>query len=218
MLKLFSTIFVLLFPVLPLQALEIKDNLSAEKILKPDIYQIYLLVKTVGKTEEEVLNTLSALDNGIKMLSINYNGGYYQILPIKVWDEKLKRYRQEGFEGSVLYVFKLRKPDKQKRIFQLLENIKKNYPISYSVVEENWAVSNEVLKQIKEKLKAELLREAKLKAKEYGKILKKRCDLKKLHFEEYGTPISPYPTLKVITPKKENKVVKIEASVVYECH
>ena len=213
-------LLILLIPFLltiPLQALEIRDKLSAEKILKPSLYELTIEIKTSGKTEGEVLNVLSAVDNGIKMLNIPYSGGYYRIYPKMVWDENLKKYRQDGFEGVVSYTFRFKNPNKQRRIFELLENIKRNYPTTYSVVREVWVIPQKVLGRIKERLKRELLKEAKLKAKEYGKILDKSCDIKEIRFREFYTPIIPIRSKDVITPNRENKIVKITASVVFDC-
>ena len=218
MFKLLFTPLITFLLTLPLQALEIRDKLSVEEVLKPNLYELTIEVKTSGKTEGEVLNTLSAVDNGIKMLNIPYSGGYFRVYPKKVWDENLKRYRQEGFEGVVFYTFKYKNLNRQKEVFELLENIKRNYPITYSVVRENWSVSDRVLERVEEKLKEELLREAKLKAKEYGRILNKSCTIKELRFKESYTSIYPPESSKdVITPKRENEVVKITASVVFDC-
>ncbi len=208
-----------LFYLLSAFGLEIKDILSVEKFLKPDLLEVSVEITTTGNSEWEVLNTLSAVDNGIKMLNLRYKGGKYIVLPIKIWDEKVHRYRFEGFEGKVIYTFELKNPSDQRRIFYLLDNIKKNYPIRYSVRWVDWVVSHKRLEKVKEELKKELLKEAYQRAEEYGKILGKRCSIKSLSFREW---VKPYPsTTKVqgiVIPKREEKRLKVTASVVYNCY
>ena len=217
MFKSLLTLIVFSLTTLPLQALEIVDKLSAEKILKPHLYRLTISIKTEAKTEGEVLNTLTAADNGIEMLNIPYSGGYYKIYPLKVWDKNSKTYRFEGFEGVVSYTFEFKNPEEQKRVFELLENIKRNYPISYSVIEEGWIIPQRVLERVEEKLKEDILKEAKQKAEEYGKILNKICRIKEIRFSDFSPIHRAGEEKGIITPKAASRVVKITASVVFDC-
>ena len=218
--RLITPLFALLLSVtLPLFGMEIKDFLSAERCLNPDLLEVSVEIVATGKGEEEVLNALSAVDSGIRMLGIPYRGGSYSVLPRKVWDEKSRRYRFGGFEGKVTYTFRLKDPTSQRRIFELLDNVKRNYPIRYSVRWVDWAVSRKRVEEVKGELKRELLKEAKHRAEEYGKLLGKRCSIKTLSFRDWFKP-SPYTAKvqSVITPKREEKCLKVTASVVYSCY
>lgn len=201
----------------PLFGMEIRDTLSAEEYLQPDLLEVSVEIATTGRSEGEVLNTLSAVDNGIRTLNLPYKGGRYKVLPRKVWDKENRRYRFEGFEGRLTYTFELKDPASQRRIFGLLDNLKgKNYPIEYSVRWVGWVVSYKRLERAKEHLKRELLKRAIQRAEDYGKLLKRRCSVKTLSFRDW---FNPYPLRvgNVIVPKREGEVVKISALVVFDC-
>ena len=83
----------------PLFGTEIRDTLSVEEYLQPDLLEVSVEIATTGRSEGEVLNTLSAVDNGVRTLNLPYKGGRYKVLPRKVWDRENRRYRFEEFSG-----------------------------------------------------------------------------------------------------------------------
>ena len=207
---------LILLITLPLFAVQIRDRLEVEEVLKPTLYEVALKVESFAKDEWVLLNTLTAVDNGVKALSLPYEGGYFWIKPVKVPDRITQTYRLEGFKGVVRYTFYLKNPKDSKRIFDLFKNISENYPITYAVEGERWVVPPKVYKREKEKLKEELLIKAKRRAKIYGKELGKDCSLRSITFSTF-TPGGVYKN-SVVSPKREKVRIKVSADVVFSCN
>ena len=208
----FPLLFFLILTV-PLFGLKIEDLLEVSSTIKPSTYGVVIKVETTARDEWSVLNTLSAVDNGVKALNIPYRGGYYKILPLEVVDKNTGTRKVVGFKGFVEYTFLLKDPKGSKRIFDLFRNLKANYPISYSVVAERWIVPPSVYRKTVEELKGELIEEAKRRALEYGKELGLSCAVEELRFY---TPGGVYPN-RIISPVGEEKRVKVTAGVVFKC-
>ena len=199
--KYLFTLLGIFLLTIPLRGTEIRDNLSVEQYLNPDLLEVSVEIATTDRSEEEVLNTLSAVDSYIRRLNLHYRGGKYTVSPRKVWNEKNHRYRFEGFEGRITYTFELKDPSSQRGIFELLNNIKRNYPIRYSVRWVDWVVSHKRLEKVKEELKRELLKRAIQQAEDYGNLLKKECSIKLLSFRDWFNPY-PLKVRSVINPQK----------------
>ncbi len=209
----FPLLFLLILTS-PLFGVKIEDLLEVSTDLKPSTYGVVLKIETTARDEWTVFNTLSAVDNGVKALSIPYRGGYYRIVPLEVTDKRTGTRKVVGFKGTVEYTFLLKNPGESKRIFDLLRNIKSNYPISYSVVAESWIVPPSVYKNTVEELKRELIKEAKRRAFDYGRELGLHCRVEDIRFNTY--PSGGYG-FRPISPVREEKEVKVTARVVFQC-
>jgi hypothetical protein len=221
-------IFLLSFPLsvfsaeTPNKTTLIKDTLEVSKSVQPDVYSLTFRVSSRGKSEENVLKSLSTADEYIRSLNLPYSGGNFRIYPLKEWDSVRKVYRIDGFSGEVLYRFKLKNVLQQEDIFRALNSAKEKFPISYSILDSKWVVSERRKNKTLRDLKMEILNSAKREKKLFEKELKKRCSIKSISFSS----ANPFPILEKVRilkatapqPKKEREEIKLRARVIYICY
>lgn len=200
-------------------SLQIKEKVKVQTEVVPSIYQLLIEVETEGKTEGEVLNTLTAVDNGVKALNIPYKGGYFEVFPLRVYDKNTDTYKVTGFKGSIRYKFLTKEPTQTEKVFYLLENVKRNYPVIYRVLGQGWVVPEEVLEKKREQLREKLIEKIEQLKKFYSKEFRKECEVKRILFEE--GKMNFYPTYRSISspiPQREKENISLAAEVVFECH
>jgi hypothetical protein len=197
--------------------LQIEEKVKVQTEIVPSLYRLLIEVDTKGKSEWEVLNTLTAVDNGIKTLNIPYKGGSFKVYPLEIFDKSTKTYKVIGFKGEIRYEFLTKEPSKTAKIFYLLENIKRNYPITYRVLSENWTIPQKVIKRTKEQLREELIEKVQKLKEFYSEKLNKDCDVKEIRLEDYYNYI-PYRNSPIPTPVKGEKGISLTAEVIFECY
>ncbi|SMO45238.1 hypothetical protein SAMN06269117_10512 [Balnearium lithotrophicum] len=221
-------IFLFSFPLsvfsaeTPNKTTVIKDTVEVSKSVQPDVYSLTFKVSSRGKSEENVLKSLSTADEYIRGLNLPYSGGNFIIYPLKEWDSVRKVYRIDGFSGEVLYRFKLKNVLQQEDIFRALNMAKEKSPISYSILYSKWVVSEKKKSGALKSLKVGILNTARQEKKIFERELNKRCFIKSISFSS----VNPFPILENVRafkitapkPKREREEIKLRARVVYICY
>ena len=207
-----------LLSVLLTFSLQIKERITVKTYIEPSVYVFPVKVSVKARTEDEVLNALSAVDNGVKALNIPYEGGQYEIFPLEVCPKGEKPCKVVGFKGVILYRFLLKNPSDSSRVVYLLENIKRNYGITYLLGKPYWTIPEGVREKIISRLREKLLKRVKDLAGFYSRTFHKECKVEKINFERGFYYPTPYKFSFPPVPKKGKEEISLSAEVVFECH
>ena len=198
-------------------SLQIKERISVKTYVEPSIYVFPVKVLVKAKTEGDILNALSAVDNGVKALGLPYEGGQYEIFPLEVCPKGEKPCKVVGFKGVILYRFLMKNPSDSSRVVYLLENIKRNYGITYLLGKPYWTIPEEVREKILSRLRKKLLKRIKDLAGFYSRTFHKECKVEGINFESSFYYPTPYRISSPPIPKKGKKEISLSAEVVFEC-
>lgn len=218
-----AVVLVILYLFLPLspfcQEVKVSTVLEVTEALMPDLYLLPLTVSTSGDTEREVLEVLGAVDETIRSLGLPYRGGDYSVGPWCWWDKEKERRVCKGYRGSVNYIFRLKEASDQNRVLEAITGFKGHVKMDLSVGTPRWEVSRERVRQRREELELQLVREAKEFAKKLSEGLGQGCRLSEINFEM--RPWGPFPVrakaLHAPEPVRSPQEISVKATVRYIC-
>lgn len=178
------------------------DFLSAERYITPKFLIVEVKITYTDRNEWNVLNVLSAVKDGIRALNIPWSVKKDEVIP--------SMENGGGFEGILIISFKIKDSSKLKRIVYLLDNMKANLGIQFSVLKIEPIAPSTQIKDFTNRLKRAVLEKAVKRALQYQKILNKKCSMYSIHFKN--------PKLLTLEEEKGKRILlKIEAKVEYLC-
>lgn len=170
----------------------IKTIIQDKKGIEPDILAVNVNLSVKGSKESEIINMLSEVDKSIRDLGFEYKGGKFSVYKNCWWENN--KNKCEGFKGSSSYVFELKNPTDQNKVYEKLSYFSGKYKdrLDYSVSQPEWIASKEKTEQIENQLKLSVIDEALFFTQQISKKLNKSCNIKSLDYESdrvYTIPI-----------------------------
>jgi len=190
--------------------LDIKDHLSAKYLAIPQQWEVEIFITATDRGKWNVLNTLSAVKEGIEALEIPHKVIGYKIVSFKQNREKL-------FKGRIIVQFFLRSKSQIKELKNFLENLKGNYPFKYSISSVKATISPKEETKIELLLKEKILQEAQKMAEEYGKLLNKNCTISFISFKREVLHSITVKGEKLFSSNGKGIEIKISAEVTFKC-
>jgi hypothetical protein len=226
-----STVFTLL-PIINAFSDECKECTYIETIIQdkkeiePDILAVSVNISVKGSKESEIINMLGEVDRSIRDLGFEYKGGKFSVYKNCWWENN--KTKCEGFKGNSFYVFELKNPTDQNKIYEKLSYFSGKYKdkLDYSVSQPEWIASKEKTEQIEYQLKLSVIDKALSFTQQVSKKLNKSCNIKSLDYESdqvYPMPI--YRTMLMKTaesvsapePKKDINFIDIKVKTEIIC-
>ncbi|MGB9823154.1 MULTISPECIES: SIMPL domain-containing protein [Thermodesulfovibrio] len=203
--------------------------LEEVKELIPDILSLSVGVNVNTSKEVDAVNILGAVDKSLKNLGFEYRGGKYYVTKNCWWEEN--KQKCSGYKGSIHYLFELKEPSQQNKIFQELANFKEKYgeKMDFIVSTPEWTVSKKNLRNAEDALKIEIIGNAQNFAKKVSEKMGKTCSLTSIDYdirrpswwwkeEEVSYMMKTTKSMvEAPEPKKEEKTVSVKASVKMIC-
>jgi len=198
----------------------IKTIIQDKKEIEPDILAVSVDISVKGSKESELINILGEVDKSIRDLGFEYKGGKFSVYKNCWWENN--KTKCEGFKGSSFYVFELKNPTDQNKIYEKLSYFSDKYKnkLDYSVSQPEWTASKEKTEQIEYQLKLSVIDKALSFTQQVSKKLNKSCNIKSLDYESdqvYPMPIYRTMLMKtaesVSAPEPKNNINFIDIKV-----
>lgn len=156
----------------------IKTIIQDKKEIEPDILAVSVNITVEGSKESEIINMLGEVDKSIRDLGFEYKGGKFSVYKNCWWENN--KTKCEGFKGNSFYVFELKNPTDQNKIYEKLSYFSGKYKdkLNYSVSQPEWTASKEKIEQIEEQLKLSVIDKALSFTQQVSKKLNKTCYIK----------------------------------------
>jgi hypothetical protein len=226
-----STVFTLL-PIINAFSDECKECTYIETIIQdkkeiePDILAVSVNISVKGSKESEIINMLGEVDRSIRDLGFEYKGGKFSVYKNCWWENN--KTKCEGFKGNSFYVFELKNPTDQNKIYEKLSYFSGKYKdkLDYSVSQPEWTASKEKTEQIEYQLKLSVIDKALSFTQQVSKKLNKSCNIKSLDYESdqvYPMPIyramlmSTAESVSAPEPKKDINFIDIKVKTEIIC-
>lgn len=208
----------------------VSTSLKEKKEILPNVLKLAVEVSTQPLPKEiEVINLLGTIDKKVKALEVEYHGGRYYVYKDCQWIKN--KQVCHGYKGFLSYVFELKDPTKQTKIYSLFEEAKKMYgdSLDFSVTNIYWTITEKDLKTITEELKLTLITKAIKFSEKVSKTLNKSCHITTLNLDQRGDGIiiqkasllksfsEEKATIEPPSPKQE-QTVELSAYVVLSCY
>jgi len=203
----------------------IKTIIQDKKEIEPDVLAVSVNITVEGSKESEIINILGEVDKSIRDLGFEYKGGKFSVYKNCWWENN--KTKCEGFKGSSFYVFELKNPTDQNKIYEKLSYFSGKYKdkLDYSVSQPEWTASKEKIEQIEEQLKLSVIDKALSFTQQVSKKLNKTCNIKSLDYESdqaYPMPIYRNMLMKTAEsvsapePKKDVNFmdIKVKAEII----
>lgn len=209
---------------------KISITIEDTKELIPDFLEITVKVNVTTEKEIDAINILGEVDKSLRNLGFEYEGGKYSVEKNCWWEGNIRKCL--GYKGSICYIFELKQPSDQNKIFEILSDFKEEYSkeMEFSVSEPKWIVSKKNLHEVEEELKIGIIDIAKNYAQKFSEKLGKSCDITNINYEVkrplWGElflkgavvpSIMPEAVVEAPEPKKEEKMISVKASVKISC-
>ncbi len=192
--------------------LTVEEPIEVSEEVEADLYEVPFTVEVQSREEERVLNVLHAVDNAVRLLDVEYDGGKFTLQPVK------DKNGSTLFVGRVYYLLKLKNPSDLRKVLETLENLKRNYPeMVFSVGYGRWTVEPSKVKKVKVELKRELFGKVLKEVKNLSETLGAECRVKKVHLSEGTYPFIPFK-INIPNPKKGKVKIELRAEVIFECY
>ncbi len=204
---------------------EVSIILEEKKELLPDTFALGLNITTLMDTEVQAINVIGKVDKILRKLNLNYKGGKYWVYQNCWWKKNKKKC--SGYKATVEYVFLLKEPSFQNKIFKILERFKEKYRknFNFKVYKTEWIVSERKITHVKDKLRLIIIEKAKNFSAKVSSALGKNCDIKSIDYNLrilpphyfFATKAVENTAIEAPEPKREEKTVSIKARVKLSC-
>jgi hypothetical protein len=187
----------------------IKTIIQDKKEIEPDILAVNVNVSVKGSKESEIINMLGEVDKSIRDLGFEYKGGKFSVYKNCWWENN--KNKCEGFKGSSFYVFELKNPTDQNKIYGKLSYFSDKYKdkLDYSISQPEWTASKEKTEQIENQLKLSVIDKALSFTQQISKKLNKSCNIESLNYE--SDQIYPIPIYRTILMSTAESVESVSA-------
>ncbi|WP_028841384.1 hypothetical protein [Thermodesulfobacterium hveragerdense] len=208
----------------------VSTSLKEKKEIIPNVLKLAVEASTQPLPKEiEVINLLGTIDKKVKDLGVKYQGGRYNIYKNCQWiKDKQVCY---GYKGFLSYVFELKDPNEQTKVYSMFEEAKKMYgdKLDFSVTNTYWTITEKDLETITEELKLTLITKAIKFAEKVSTTLNKSCHITTLNLDQRSEGIvipkasfirsfsEEKTTIEPPSPKQE-QTVELSAYVVLSCY
>ncbi len=191
---------------------KIGETLKVHKEIEADLYEVPFLIEVRSGEEDRILNVLNAVDNAVRLLGLDYEGGKFSLRPFK---DKSGR---TLLVGRLHYLFRLKNPSTLSRILNTFENLKKNYPeMTYSVGAGTWTVEPARVEKIRDSLRMELFKKVRAEVVNLSETFGAECRIAELRLSERNPSFVPF-RVDLPNPVRERVKVELRADVVFECY
>jgi hypothetical protein len=203
----------------------IKIVIKDKKEIEPDILAVSVDVSVKGSKESELINMLGEVDKSIRDLGFDYKVGKFSVYTYCWWENN--KTKCKNFKGSSFFVFELKNPADQNKIYEKLSYFSDKYKekLDYNISQPEWTASKEKIEQIENQLKLSVIDKALSFTQQISKKLNKSCNVKSLDYEsDQVYPIPIYRTMLMKTadsvsvpePKKDINFidVKVKAEII----